>query len=568
MRATGGIRAAAASAVLVLVVVLAACAPALPDSVVPGTSITVGWAQELTSLNAAAAPTPGNVDIAETIRAGFGDMVDGAFIADEGFGTASIVEEEPFTARYDLAEPVWSDGIPLDGADLMLGWAGRAGYFATDEEGAPMERDTSAPVPVLDEFARSIDVTFTTPDIGWQQAVDVPVPAHVVGQRAFDIDDPMEAKQAVIAAIRDGDADALDAMTAVWNQAFAIEDPADIPAELLLSSGAYLIDEIAAGEEGQTVTLVPNTSYRGLVGAQVARIELVPAGADPVAAVGQLVDIAQVAPVAANRQAVRDLERQDFTVATTHDGTLWALMLRPSGVFTRVDARTAFLRSVLPSTLADGGGGSWASAYTATTSMLSAPGSRAYDIVNEDSGFARTLGTPAEDPVLDRERAGVGADRGICVLYDTTSEFASGAFAALRTAVAEAGWKIVDCGSDDVESAYAAGRGDAVIRQVAIPQTPEEIAAQWGTGGAASLTGQTDPQRDELIGQLAQTTDIYEARDVLASIEGTIVRAAVALPIAVNPRVTIVDRDVTGVTPRTGALASLTYAVVQWAAVP
>ncbi len=566
MTATGRLRRGAAAAILLPVVVaITACAPALPDTVIAGTSITVGWDEEFTSMNAAASPTPGNVDIAAAIRAGFGTVVDGAFVPDEGFGAVSILSDDPFTARFDLAEPAWSDGIPLDGADLLLGWAGASGYFEQGDEDAPAERDLSGPVPVLDEFARSIDVVFPAPDNGWEQAVPVPVPAHVVGQLAFGIDDAMEAKQAVITAIQDGDADALDEISSVWNEGFDLTDPQSVPAELLLSSGPYLIDEIT---DGQTIALVPNPGYRGLVTAQTARIDFAPAGEDPLGVLGEDIDVVQIAPTAANREPVRDLERQDFTVATTHDGTIWALMVRPSGIFGSSDARTAFLRAVSPRTMADAGGGSWASAYSATTSMVAASGSRAYEIVNEDSGFSASLGTPADDAALDRAAAGVSAQQRICVLYDTTSEFASGAFAALRDGAAEAGWNVVGCASDDVEADFAAGKGDAVIRRVAVPENPEEIADQWGAESTASLTGQTDPQRDELIAQLAQTTDVYAAREILAGVEATIVRAAVALPIAVNPRITLVDRDVTGITPRNGALASLTYAVVQWAVVP
>ena len=68
-----------------------------------------------------------------------------------------------------------------------------------------------------------------------------------------------------------------------------------------------------------------------------------------------------------------------------------------------------------------------------------------------------------------------------------------------------------------------------------------------GQRGAASLTGNADAERDELIAQYAQTTDVYEAREVLAQIEATIVQAAVALPLAVNPLVTVIGRGVTGV---------------------
>ena len=99
------------------------------------------------------------------------------------------------------------------------------------------------------------------------------------------------------------------------------------------------------------------------------------------------------------------------------------------------------------------GAGEWASAYTGTTSMVSAPGSRAYDIVNEDSGFTEILGTTDDEPALERERAGVAAGSRVCVLYDRGSEFATGVFSAMREAAAEAGWEVVDCGSDDFDAA-------------------------------------------------------------------------------------------------------------------
>jgi peptide/nickel transport system substrate-binding protein len=214
------------------------------------------------------------------------------------------------------------------------------------------------------------------------------------------------------------------------------------------------------------------------------------------------------------------------------------------------------------------GSGLWSTAYTGTASMVAAPGSRAYDIVNEDSGFATAFGTAADDPALERETAGVSGGSAVCVLYDRASEFAAGAFAALRDSAAEAGWSVIDCGSDDFEAALAQRSWDAVIARTPIPQTPQQLAAQWGSGGAASLTQHVDAQRDALIAQYAQTTDVYEAREVLAQIEATIVQAAVALPLAVNPLVTVIDRGVTGVATPDGGGALLIGGAAQWEAKP
>lgn len=547
---------------------LAACAPALPESVVPGTKITVGWTGEFTSTNAAASPTAGNIDIAETIRGDFGDVVDGEFVPDESFGTVTIIADDPFTVRYDLAEPSWSDGTPLDAADLLLGWAGAAGYFTQAGEAAKADSRAERSVPRVEEFERAIEVTFPQPDIGWQQAVAVPVPAHVVGHRAFGTKDVMEAKQAVITAIQTKDSAALEKIAAVWNEGFELGAQSESPADQLISSGPFLVAEVGSADGGQSVTLVPNPSYGGLATAKVARVDLVPPGDSPLTAVGDTLDIVQVSPVAANRGPVRDLERQDFTVTTTHDGTIWAMLLKPSGIFSGHPARSAFIRAVSASTMVQGGAGEWMASYSGTTSMVSAPGSRANEIVNEDSGFTTKLGTPADDAALDREHAGVPAGSRVCVLYDRRSEFAVGAFAALRVLAGEAGWNAADCGSDDFDSALAKRGWDAVITQVPIPQTPEQIAAQWGSGGEASVTGHVDPDRDALIAQLAQTPDVYEAREVRAQIEASIVDAAVALPIAANPRLTITDRGVTGITPRNGAVSPLMYGATQWTVVP
>jgi len=550
--------------VVLLVAGLTACAPDLPASVVPGTEITVGWAGELTSLNAAASPTPGNLDIAGATRSGFGDVVDGAFVADTGFGTVEIVGDVPFTVRYDLAEPAWSDGIPLDAADLLLGWAAATGQLAPEEEDAD-EDDEVPVVSSFDEFGRAIEVAFPTPTSGWRSAVQASVPAHVVGERAFDLDDPMQAKQAVIRAIQEEDEAALEVIGDVWTDAFDVTDESEIAADLRLSSGAYRVDRVAIEAGGQSVSLVPNPAYTGAAAPEVARIDLVPAGDDPVSAVGNSLDVVQVAPTTQNRGLVRDLERRDNPVLTSHDGSVWTVLLRPAGVFAQPGARAAFLRAVPARDLLDRGGGGWASAYATTTSVLAAPDSAAYDIVSEDSGFASALGTPSQDAALDRERAGVPAGAPVCVLHDRASEFAVGALEALGDAVGEAGWNLVDCGADDVDAALGQPGWDAAIVRVPLPETPAQIAAQWGSGSDASLVGSADADRDALIAQLAQTADVYDERDLLARIESSIVRAAVARPLAMNARVTISTREVTGVAVRDGATASLTRGLADWA---
>ena len=92
-------RRVAATAVALAAVTHAACAPALPESVVPGTHAVVGVTGEVTSSNPLASPTPANLELAAATRAGFGAMVDGEFVPDPSFGTVTISGDDPVTVR-------------------------------------------------------------------------------------------------------------------------------------------------------------------------------------------------------------------------------------------------------------------------------------------------------------------------------------------------------------------------------------------------------------------------------------------------------------------------------------
>lgn len=547
-----------AAGLLVGALALSACAPAAPPTVVEGSSAVVGWSAQLTSFNAAAQPTAGNIDIAAATRGSFGALVDGEFVADPSFGTIEIVSDDPFTARYDLAEPSWSDGIPVDAADLALGWAASAGLL---REEPPAEVASAIEV---DEFARAIDITFPAPTSGWQRFVAASVPAHVVGADAFGLDDPMEAKQAVLEALGTADAAAIADIATAWRDGFAVAEDGSYPVEAAVSSGPYLVSGVEVAEGGQRVSLRPNPSYTGAAMPQLAAVDLAPPGDDPVASLGETLDIATLPASASLREPVQELERRDFVLQSSHDGTVWALLLRPSGVFADRDARAAFLRAVPADDMVARGAGPWAESYAKTTSMVTVPGSRAFDIATEDSGFAEEIGTPADDAAVDRAQAGVPNRARVCVLYDSRNPFAAGAFVALREGIAEAGWSVADCGTDDPQTARGQTGWQAVLERVRVPETPGAIAAQWGTDSAGSLVGQADPARDELIQTLARTVDVYESRELLADIEATIVDAAVARPLAAAPRITVSAPTVTGVTVRGGNAAPLLSGITQW----
>lgn len=578
---------------------LAACGPSLPDSVVADSSVAVGWTHALNTTNPAstAGAEPGNQDIAAMTRGQFARLVDGSAVVDESFGTVTITDPETFTVRYDLADLEWSDGIPLDAADLILAWAAGADVGdaddaedADDADDADHDRDTDADtdeaqdpatfasrptglreslqISDYDEFDRWIDVQFAHPIDDWQTALNVAVPAHVVGQRALDIDDPMAAKHAVVEAVLDQDQPDLRAIAKVWNEAFELPDGdgSGVPEDLLLSSGPYRIAEIdQSRKDAQNVRLEVNKHYNGKPEPKFETIRMEHTdSSDLLQEVGNSLDVVQVKPTAENFTRVRDLERVDYTVATGNDRSIWALILNVNrGEFTWQNARVAFLRAVTPSDITDAAAGQWSSSYSAAGAVLFSPSADGYQIAKEDAGLAALLDGGEDEPADDREAIGVDEGTEVCVLYDTGNDFATAAFGAVQDSVAEAGWKATDCGADDVAAAVAEGEEwDAFLTRIPVPSDPSEIADQWGSEGADTLSGSKNDERDELIAELARTPDYYQARDLRVQIEATLVEDAVVLPLTAEPVLTVSDRNLVGVQPDSGA--PLTLEAAEW----
>jgi len=587
--------------------ILSACGPPLPNTVIAGSTATAGWTHTLTTTNPAskAGAAPGNQEIAAMTRSQFARMVNGTTSLDESFGTVTITDPETFTVRYDLGQTSWSDGVPLDAADLILAWAAGTDILAQDPSDASgggaadaekaeqsasgqdgRSEGASEPDPVTfdsrptglraslqiadyDEFDRWIDVQFSHPIDDWQTALNVAVPAHVVGKRALGIEDPMAAKHAVITAVLEHDQADLRAIAKVWNNAFELPDGdgSDIPSDLLLSSGPYRIAEIdQSRKNAQSARLVVNKHYDGEPTPQFETIVLRHTDTSKLLQeVGNEVDIVQLRPTPENFTRVRDLERVDYNVATASDRTIWALILNVNrGEFTWHNARVAFLQAVPRSNIVETAAGQWKREYSKTDSFLFSRTSDGYEITQEDAGLASLLGKGGDEAASEREAIGVDAGTDVCVLYDSGSQFATAAYGALKKGVAEAGWDIKDCGADDVATATQEnGKWDAVLTRIPVPSGPAGIAAHWGSEGAQSLSGIRNDERDELVAQLARTPDYYAARKVRVQIESTIVDDAVALPLAIQPVLTISDRQVEGVQPPPGAL--LTHNVAGWA---
>jgi len=246
---------------------------------VAGSSVTVGWNQPFYSYNDATSNgnATANANIKYLMNTGFNYYnTDQELVKDESFGTYEKTSDDPLTIKYTINDDVnWSDGTPVDAADLLLTWAAGSGNLNTvgaDE----VERDPDTNVPVegqgvfFDTSSAGLPFVTQTPEIGddgksltlvydepfadWEVEMAIGVPAHVTAGEALGIEDGQEAKDAFITAVQEKDEEALSKISAFWNSGY---DYSSLPdnEKLYLSNGAYLLTDFT---ENQFMTLKAN----------------------------------------------------------------------------------------------------------------------------------------------------------------------------------------------------------------------------------------------------------------------------------------------------------------------
>ncbi|MBO9578033.1 MAG: hypothetical protein J7480_04605 [Microbacteriaceae bacterium] len=252
---------AALAAALVAASALALSGCSAPGSaVVDGSSIAVGLDVPYTGVGPASPDaTAADVAVAAATLSGFSYLDEtGASVPDAGFGTITVLDEAPLTVGYTVADGLeWSDGVGIDGVDLLLDWAARAHPYAGAPFGSEPDLSLSGARDVrLSEDRKSLTIEFGETHGDFSAAFRAPLPAHVVAERAFGSASAEHAKDDVIAAIEaagEGEVEALAELGAAWGSVFDPTRP------LPPASGPYRLDDVA----GDLVTLVVNDAYRG-----------------------------------------------------------------------------------------------------------------------------------------------------------------------------------------------------------------------------------------------------------------------------------------------------------------
>ncbi len=518
---------------------------------------------------------PGSVLVRGLVQDGFVSLdAAGVAVPDAAFGTVEKTADDPLTVRYTIGPDArWSDGTPVTAADLLLEWAARSG--ALDEVAPELGDDgeivngdaldagvafaaTSRALvhvqaaPTVDDEGR-VTLVYAQPVADWQVALDVNLPAHVLGRTALGVEDAQEAAAAVVAAVTApaGHHDDLVAVSRAWRTGFDTDALAASTADAV-TTGPYALASVTAS----AVELVRNERYAG---SRPARFDSVRVRTDqhPLDQVSSLEagDVDVVAPVATPdvRDALVDAEAR---VVTGGDAA-WQLVARAGGTgpFAGDDAPT--VRGALWSTVP----------REQVVDEVVAP---LWPEAVVDTAVLATVGDGAGGPVATAQPdapaaaarladAGVRTPVAVRVLVSTTDPLREQTLALLTDSARTAGFEVTASTADPATALWAEPDAwDVALVPTVQDELPvASLVGRWGTDGTANVTAWSDEATDAALAALAAQTDPARLAAGQATLAARLVEAGAVLPLVHAPALTATRSAPVARTPQVGEVPLL-----------
>ena len=520
-------------------------------------------------------------------------------VQDESFGTYEKISDDPLTVKYTYADTAkWSDGVAAGPADLLLEWAAQSGKFNNvepeyDEEGnvtnqdaldAGVYFDAASPsvaliteTPVIED--NSITMVYSKPFADWETAIDNNLPAHIVAQRALGIEDPEEATDALVAAIEDGDVDALSKIANVWSNDWNFTSlPSD--EQLLVSSGPYVISEF---EEDQYLTLTANEAYEGDKKAVFEKVTVRYNG-DPMGQVQalqngevDLINPQSTADVLAALEAIDGIEVQNAVEGTYEHVDL---QFGNGGPFDPATyggdtekakkVRQAFLKTIPRERIVNDLIKPLNPEAEVRNSYTQVPGSPMYDSIVEASGQATQYAeVDIEGAKALLAEAGVPNVQ-VRMLFDPNNTRRVNQFELIKQSASEAGFDVVayavqeGWGSDlsGATSFYDA----ALFGWQSTSTAVTESDANYRTGATNNFYGYSNPEVDALFDELQVATESADQERILGEVEKHLVDDAFGVTIFQFPGITAHNPEKIGNVIPLSIAPGIFYGFWEWTA--
>lgn len=596
---------------VVAIVALTGCST--QATVLEGSTVTVALAAAPFSLNdhTSFGSTAANRAIREATHSSFARYGKNATLAeDHSFGSYQLLSNDPLTVKYTIADGVaWSDGVPVDAADLLLAWVANSGARNTDgiddstyrdaetgQYASPFAPDvvyfdgaTSAglnyvtTMPEISDDGRSLTLVWDRYVVDWPLLLDVGVPAHVVAARGLGLTLPaislhgegsegrdrreaaQSAKDALVAAIIDNDTASLSALANFWNSGFNFEVMPDDDS-ILLSHGPYTLTGFVPGE---SVTLTANKRYTGAHSPVFEKVVVHILG-DPIdqfaALAAGTVDVISPRLSSGTLTALRSLP--DTTVLQVAGGTHEHLDLTftrgKHSTFENPLVREAFLKTVPVDAIRKEVLGSPLAESSVRSSLVFFP---------DEPGYAESVTENGSVDFAQPDVAGAKSLLGeagltspsVCILFDPSNPNRVVEFQLIAESARLAGFRITNCSSPDWLNLLGTPHTyDASL--FAWTSSNKSVAGQlsiFGTEGRGNLNGYSNPDVDTALSRLAVTPDGEARQGIRMRLDAMLYADAYGLPLYQDQIVVAHNSSVTGPMPATLA-GGILWNIWEW----
>ncbi len=536
--------------------------------------LNIGWNESFRSMNTLTANgnAVANAILTYMMNDNFGYYDDGLEIQDGNLGAVEKVSDDPLKVKYTFNDTAkWSDGTPVDAADLALTWAGKSTNFNTVEEnnnddGSVKENDESTvyfdastvgsslikDFPEIGADGKELTFTYTKPFADWDKefglgADGIGLPAHIVAKKALGIDDPAEGKKAILDAIEKNDKKALSKISNTWNTGFDFTSMPEDP-DLLVHSGPYKMTDF---KEGQYVTLQLDENYSGPTKPKVNTVTVRYNG-DPMAMVQAIengeVDFTQPQATADVLEAAQGI---DGVKVESADGATYEhvdFTFNNNGPFDPAayggdeekakKVRQAFLKTVPRADIVDKIIKPLNPEAVVRDSFTQVPGSPMYDAITAGNGLKELekVDTEGAKKLLDE----VGGEmKPVRIMYDNTNARRQQEFQLIKESAEKAGFTIEDVG--DVN--WGTRLGDKTYDVSLFGWQSESTGitdsdANYRTGAQNNYGGYSNPETDKILDEILVAEE-SEQEKLVTDLEAQLTEDAFGAPIFQHPELVI-----------------------------
>lgn len=572
---------------------LTGCTPPRASEVIEGTSITVAWNDSYYAFNDGLADTNASSNAVVNYMAKDGFQYynnESELVPRPDFGSIEKTSDDPLTVKYTVNEDVkWSDGTPVDAADLLLYWAAftthvQNGQGVEDEETLELTGqegtfwntgtvedfglDLVEETPEIGDDGRSITLVYSDFYVDWQLGFAVsPVSAHGTVQLAYpgeydDEDGPEKAKDDIIKAIQDKDFDFLAPVSESFNQDYKFTDTPEEP-QKLYGTGAYTITEINSADKFVTLTANPEYTWGPSPKYETITVRVIPDAQAQLTALanGEVSIVAgqPTADIAAQLEA--GIDGVEFSGAPEGTYEHVDLQVTNGGAFDpatyggdedkALAIRQAFLKTIPRAKILETLITPLQPDAELRNSQIFLPGTPGAEAAAEVNGTLDLVEPDIEGAKALLAEAGV-TTVDVRLLFSSTNPRRGSEYTLMAESAKEAGINLINASSEtwggDLDG-NKAGYDAALFGWNSTSTAIGESGANYQTTGLNNFYGWSNAELDDLFDKLGREPDEDKQQEILVKAEEIIGAQAWSVPIFQFPGITSWSSKVDGVVP-------------------